>query len=327
VPSAALARLERVRPRTLVSVVAFAVAFYVLLPQLADVQRTADAAAQAQLGWLIPALLASGASYICAAIAMVGSVPQPVPFWATFRMQVASSFASRIAPANTGALAVGVRFLQRAGVQPAVAATSVGLNMVAGFVMHAVLLVAFVAWTGTGGVGGFHLPDATTALLVVAVLLAASGLVIALVPAVRERVLPQVVAQARTALGSATDVVTDPWRLFAMLGGSAGVTLCYIAALTATVLAFDGGLSVPQIGAAYLVAAALGVAVTHPGRAGRGRGRPGHGPDRLRHARRHGRRRRAHVPADHVLAAGAPGLVRLPAHAGPGGALVIARGT
>jgi uncharacterized membrane protein YbhN (UPF0104 family) len=265
VPSASPARLERVKPRTLVSVVAFAVAFYVLLPQLADVQRTADAAAEAQLAWLLPALLASGASYLCAAISMVGSVPQPIPYWATFRMQVASSFASRIAPANTGALAVGVRFLQRAGVQPAVAATSVGLNMVAGFVVHAVLLVAFVAWTGTRGVGGFSLPDATTALLVVAVLLAASGLVIALVPAVRRKVLPQVVSQARTALGSLADVVTDPWRLFAMLGGSAGVTLCYIAALAATVMAFDGGLSLPQIGAAYLVAAALGSLSPTPG--------------------------------------------------------------
>jgi glycosyltransferase 2 family protein len=265
VTSASLARLERVRPRTLVSITAFAVAFYVLLPQLADVQRTADAAAEAQLGWLMPALLASAGSYFFAAVAMVGSVPQPVPFWATLRMQVASSFASRIAPANTGALAVGVRFLQRAGVQSAVAATSVGLNMVAGFVVHAVLLVAFVAWTGTRGVGGFSLPDASIALLIVAVLLAASGLVIGLVPAVRRKVVPPLVSQMRTALGSLADVVTDPWRLFAMLGGSAGVTLCYIGALAATVLAFDGGLSLPQVGTAYLVAAALGSLSPTPG--------------------------------------------------------------
>ncbi len=263
--SAALARLERVRPRTLVSVTAFAVAFYVLLPQLADVQRTADAASEAQLGWLLPALAASAISYLFAAVSMVGSVPQPIPFWATFRMQVASSFAGRIAPANTGALAVGVRFLQLTGVAAAVAATAVGLNMVAGLVVHVVLLLAFLAWAGTGGVDGFSLPDATTVLLVVAVVLAASGLVIVLVPAVRRKVVPPLISQLRTAAGSLADVMTDPWRLFALLGGSAGVTLSYITALAATVMAFGGGLSLPQVGVAYLVAMALGSVSPTPG--------------------------------------------------------------
>ncbi|HKE76098.1 MAG TPA: lysylphosphatidylglycerol synthase transmembrane domain-containing protein [Acidimicrobiales bacterium] len=260
-----LARLERVRPRTALSVVAFAVAFYVFLPQLADVQRSADAASQADWWWLIPGAVASAGTYLCAAVAMVGSVPQPIPFLATLRAQVASSFASRIAPANTGALAVGVRFLQRAGVAPTIAATSVGLNMLAGLVMHLVLLAAFVAWTGTSGVGGFSLPDTSTVLLVIAVVLSASGLVLGLVPALRRKVVPQLLAQARKAGGSLTDVMTDPGRVLALLAGSAGVTLTYIAALAACVAAFGGGLSLPQIGAAYLVAAALGSVAPTPG--------------------------------------------------------------
>jgi undecaprenyl-diphosphatase len=260
-----LARLERVRPRTIVSVVALAAGFYYLLPQLADVQRSADAAAQADWWWLFPAVLASAATYLFAAVAMVGSVPQPIPFLATLRAQVASSFASRVAPANTGALAVGVRFLQRVGVDATVAATSVGLNMLAGLVMHLVLLFAFVAWTGTSGVGGFSLPDTSAILVVIAVVLAGSGLVIALMPAVRRRVVPPLLAQARKAATSLTDVVTDPGRVFGLLGGSAGVTLAYIAALAATVQAFGGGLSLPQVGAAYLVAAALGSVSPTPG--------------------------------------------------------------
>jgi uncharacterized membrane protein YbhN (UPF0104 family) len=263
--AAPLARLDRVRPRTIVSGVALALAFYFLLPQLADVQRSADAASKADWWWLIPAGIASAATYPFAAVAMVGSVPQPIPFLATLRAQVASSFASRVAPANTGALAVGVRFLQRAGVDATVAATSVGLNMLAGLVMHVVLLLAFVAWTGTSGVGSFSLPDASTVLVVIAVVLSASGLVIALVPAVRRRIVPPLLTQARKAAGSLADVMTDPGRVFELLAGSAGVTLMYIAALAATVQAFGGGLSLPQIGAAYLVAAALGSIAPTPG--------------------------------------------------------------
>ncbi|HET6954694.1 MAG TPA: lysylphosphatidylglycerol synthase transmembrane domain-containing protein [Acidimicrobiales bacterium] len=262
---APLVRLERLRPRTAVSIVAVAVAFYVLLPQLADVQRSAGAAAEAHWWWLVAATAASVGTYVFAAVALLGSVPQPVPYLPALRMQVASSFASRIAPANTGALAVGVRFLQRSGVAPTVAATSMGLNMLGGLAVHMVLLAAFVAWTGTSGVGGFSLPDVSTALIVVAVALAASGLAIGLVPALRQRVVPPLLAQARKAAGSLTDVVTDPWRVFALLGGSVGVTMTYILALAATVTAFGGGLSFPQVGAAYLVAAAFGSVSPTPG--------------------------------------------------------------
>jgi glycosyltransferase 2 family protein len=74
-----------------------------------------------------------------------------------------------------------------------------------------------------------------------------------------------VVEQVRTAAGSLAGVVTDPWRVFALLGGSLGVTLSYIAALAATVEAFDGGLSISQIGAAYLVASAIGSVAPTPG--------------------------------------------------------------
>jgi glycosyltransferase 2 family protein len=141
----------------------------------------------------------------------------------------------------------------------------VGLNMLGGVVMHVVLLLAFLAWTGTGGVGGFSLPDTSTILVVIAVVLAASGLVIVGVPALRRKVVPPLLVQARKAAVSLTDVVTDPGRVFALLGGSAGVTLMYIAALAAVVQAFGGGLTLPQVGAAYLVAAAFGSVSPTPG--------------------------------------------------------------
>lgn len=261
----ALARLERLKPRTAVTIVAAAVAFYVLLPQLADVQRSADAAADADLRWLAVAVVASAGTYVFAAVALLGSVPQPVPYLAALRMQVASSFAGRIAPASTGAVAVGVRFLQRAGVPSTVAATSVGLNMLAGFAVHITMLAAFVAWTGTNGVGGFSLPDVSVALVVVAVALSASGLVVGLVPSLRRRIVPPLLAEARKAAGSLSGVVTDPLRVLALLGGSVGVTLAYIVALVATVAAFGSDLSFPQVGAAYLVAAALGSVSPTPG--------------------------------------------------------------
>jgi uncharacterized protein (TIRG00374 family) len=78
-------------------------------------------------------------------------------------------------------------------------------------------------------------------------------------------VVPPLLAQLRKAGSSLADVITDPWRVLALLGGSMGVTLSYIVALAATVQAFGGGLALPQIGTAYLVAAALGSVAPTPG--------------------------------------------------------------
>jgi glycosyltransferase 2 family protein len=264
VAAAPLARLDRIRPRTAMSLVAFVVAFYVLLPQLGDFGDTVDAASQANWWWLAPMMLGAAATIVFAALQFVASVPEPISFLPALRMQLASSFVSRIAPANTGTLAIGVRFLQRAGLDPGAAAAAVGLTALSGFAVHLALMGGFLLWVGSSDVG-FSLPDANVVLLVIAVLLAASGLTIGLVPALRRRVLPPLVAQARNAASSLADVLTDPVRVIGLIGGATGVTGSFILTLAAAVAAFGGGVSFPEIGASYLVAAALGSAAPTPG--------------------------------------------------------------
>ncbi|HEX6425876.1 MAG TPA: lysylphosphatidylglycerol synthase transmembrane domain-containing protein [Acidimicrobiales bacterium] len=261
---APLARLDRIRPRTAMSIVALALAFYVLLPQLGDFGETVTAAQEANWWWLLPMLVGASATIASAAVAFVAAVREPISYLPALRMQVASSFLSRIAPANTGTLAIGVRFLQRSGLDPGPAAAAVGLATLAGFAVHLSLMGAFLLWVGSTDVG-FELPDASVVFIVIAVGLSASGLIIGLVPAVRRRVLPPLVEQARNAATSLADVITDPLRVIGLIGGSMGVTSSFILTLTASVAAFGGGVSFPEIGAAYLVAAALGSAAPTPG--------------------------------------------------------------
>jgi glycosyltransferase 2 family protein len=264
VEPAPLARLERVRSRTAVSILALAGGFYFLLPQLADVGETAEAATRANWWWLVPIFAGATATFFAAALSLLGSVPQPIPYLATVRMQVASAFVGRIAPANTGTLAVGVRFLQRSGVDTAAAGAAVGLNALVGLIVHLSLMAAFIAWAGARG-PGFSLPDTNVWLLVIAIGGAVSGLIVGLVPALRRRVLPPLVGYLRTAGSSLADVVTDPWRVLALLGGALGITFAFILTLMAAVQAFGGGVSFPEIGAAYLIAAAIGSATPTPG--------------------------------------------------------------
>jgi hypothetical protein len=60
--------------------------------------------------------------------------------------QGASSFINRVSPANVGGMALNVRYLQKTGVEPSAGVAAVGVNTLAGAIVHAVLLVIFLSW-------------------------------------------------------------------------------------------------------------------------------------------------------------------------------------
>jgi hypothetical protein len=131
-----LARLQRVRPRTLLAITAAAGAFYFVLPQLAQVSSSWHALQAAQWAWLPVIIAFSALTYLASAAALIGAVPGPVPFWPGTLTQAASSFVNRISPANVGGMALNARFLQKNGVPPAAGVAAVGVNALVGAVAH-----------------------------------------------------------------------------------------------------------------------------------------------------------------------------------------------
>ena len=97
----------------------------------------------------------------------------------TTQVALASSFVNRVTPANVGGMALNVRYMQKAGVPPAEAVTGVGLNVLAGGIVHVVLLVVFFAWAGAGRAAAFSIPGSSKLLVVIAVVLALVGIVLA----------------------------------------------------------------------------------------------------------------------------------------------------
>jgi uncharacterized membrane protein YbhN (UPF0104 family)/tRNA A-37 threonylcarbamoyl transferase component Bud32 len=259
-----LARLERIRPRTLVIIVGSTVAFYTLLPQLGNLGGTAEALRHANPLWLAGLLLASAATYVFATVSFLGSVPRELPVPATFRAQVASSFATLLGPGSSGSLALGVRFLERTGVGTAESTAAVALNAGAGTVVHVLLLLGFVVWTGKSGVQRFSLPDTNVVLLVIAVLATLVGVAL-LVRPLRQRVLVPVLEALRAGVAQIGRVFRSPARVIALFGGSAALSLAYIASLMAAVMAFGGGLTFPQVGTAYLAGSAIASLAPTPG--------------------------------------------------------------
>ena len=260
----ALERLVRVNPRTLLLIAVGVGAFYFLLPQLADVGDSFTALRSANFWWLAVCVIMSLLTYVASAIGQQGGVPGHLPFVANVGASAASSFVNRVTPANVGGMALNVRFMQKVGIEPAQAVTGMGLNVLAGGVIHAVLLVLFVAWAGKSGSSGFKIPASSKMLVIIVVVLAIIGIVVATRWG-RRLIRTHVFKFLKQSWESLVVLSRSPLKLAMLFGGSAAVTLAYIAALAAAIAAYDGGLSFAQVGAVYLGASVVAAAAPTPG--------------------------------------------------------------
>jgi glycosyltransferase 2 family protein len=259
-----LVRLQRVRPRTLLAIAALAGAFYFLLPQIAQVSSSWHALQHVNWAWLPVILAASALTYVASAMALAGAVPGHVPFGPAVLAQGGSSFINRVSPANVGGMALNARFLQKSGTATPASVAAVGVNALAGAVMHVLLIVVFFALAGHDLTRAFKLPSGSKILLALAVIIAVAGVVLATRPG-RRWTRKQLIPGARSAAGSLRRAAASPVKLGLLFGGSALITLAYIAGLAASVQALGGGPGLVVLGAVYLAAAALAAAAPTPG--------------------------------------------------------------
>ncbi|MFF4570542.1 lysylphosphatidylglycerol synthase domain-containing protein [Streptomyces sp. NPDC001410] len=261
------ARLERVRPRTLISFIAGAIGAYFLLTQLTHIEF-GPLIANAQWGWVIAAVLFSALSYVAAAMALLGFVPERVPFLRTVAAQVAGSFVKIVAPAAVGGVALNTRFLQRQGVRPGLAVASVGASQLFGLGCHILMLLSFGYLTGTEKTPSLS-PSRTViaGLLTVAVLV----LVVTSVPFLRKFVVTRVRSLFAGVVPRMLDVLQRPQKLVTGIGGMLLLTFCFVMCLDASIRAFgdnSASLSIASVAVVFLAGNALGSAAPTPGGVG-----------------------------------------------------------
>jgi undecaprenyl-diphosphatase len=254
--------IERVRPRTLLTVVAIGAAFYFLIPQLAELDLSDIAGAD--WAWFPVIVVMSVVTYVGAAWALVGSVPGRLPFLATLYAQVASSFLNRITPAKVGGMAANVRYLQKGGIETPVAVAGVGISNVAGVIVHAALFVIFVAATRSDRGLPVSLPSGQAVLVGLVVILTLAGLIM-LTPRGRGVFLRGVWPIIRKAAVGIGQVGRDPMKLLLVFGGSFVTTTAYILALWYSLQAFGGGLGFVTVATVYLAGSAVAQVAPTPG--------------------------------------------------------------
>ncbi|MFJ6460485.1 lysylphosphatidylglycerol synthase domain-containing protein [Streptomyces sp. NPDC091387] len=259
-------RLERIKPRTLLSFIAGAIAAYFLISQFTQADFGA-VVEQAEWGWVAAAVGFSALSYVAAAMSLLGFVPERVPFGKTVLAQIAGSFVKIVAPAAVGGVALNTRFLQRSGVRPGLAVASVGASQLFGLGCHILLLGAFGYLTGTEKTPSSLTPSRTViaGLLTVAVLV----LVVTAIPFLRKFVVTRVRSLFAGVVPRMLDVVQRPQKLLTGIGGMLLLTGLFVMCLDASVRAFSGPdtphLSYASIAVVFLAGNALGSAAPTPG--------------------------------------------------------------
>jgi glycosyltransferase 2 family protein len=254
-------RLERVRLRTLVTLIASIVAVYLLAAQLAKasletVLRTAD------WRWTLPALGLSALTYIGATWELSGYVTERLQFTRTLLVQVAGSFVALVTPAAVGGAALNLRYLQRRKIPAPLAAASVGVTQVVAFVLHLLLLVVFITLAGTTAKRPYAPP--TPVYFVLAGLVAVALAVLA-VPAGRRLAQARIAPALGQVLPRLVEVAQQPRKLAEGIGGGLLLSASYIVCLEACVRAFGGSVSIASVAVVYLAGSSVGSIIPTPG--------------------------------------------------------------
>ena len=254
-------RLERIRLRTLVTMVAGAAAVYLLAGELARASL-GSTLREVNWQWGIVALALSASTYVGATISLSGFVADRLSFFRTLLVQVAGSFVTLVTPAAVGGAALNIRYLQRRKIPAAVAAASVGVAQVVAFVLHIVLIVIFATIAGSSA--SEHIQPPRWAWFVLAGLVVLALAVFA-IPAGRRELRARVSPMLGQVLPRLLDVAQQPRKLALGIGGALLLSLSYILCLAACVAAFGRSVPLASIAVVYLTGSAIGSILPTPG--------------------------------------------------------------
>jgi undecaprenyl-diphosphatase len=255
----------RIWLRTLLWLAAGALALYVLLPQIGELEQAWDALRAVRWVWLVPGVIAVASTYLWAGLALTGAVSHPVSLARTSLVQLAGSFVNKLTPTGLGGMGVNQRYLEQTGVERPVAVAGIALNAAAGVVVHVLSLSIVSVLLGRGVMKRVDVPVQWPYLVAAVAAVMLLGLVYLInSPAIRHKVAVPVVTAGR----GLVQVLRTPSRAVALFAGVAGVTAVNVVTLTLTLHAVGAHISFISVAVVYLGGAALASAQPTPGNLG-----------------------------------------------------------
>jgi uncharacterized membrane protein YbhN (UPF0104 family) len=257
--------LRRVRPRDVLVMVAVAVAAYLLISQLAEIgfETIADQLREADIPWVILALILAQLTYIPQGISLRGAVATPLALLPCVVLQSAVKFINLTVPGSAGKIAINVRFLQRMGAPTGEAVAAGAIDAISETVIELLLIVLLLVFVDVQIDSDELELGAPSGSLIAAIVIAlvVTIAVVLLVPKVRGKVVPQV----RGGLASLWTVARTRRKRLELFGGNLATEVVFALTLGAACHAYGVDLSLPQLLLVNMAASTLASVLPVPG--------------------------------------------------------------
>lgn len=254
-----------VRPATLVVLAAFGGAVYLLLPQLSSLDQVLASLATADWRWIVAAVASGFASIMVSTATILGASPRRLPVGKTMAVQLAAAFTGRTTAAGIGFFGINIVFLERLGLQRALALGVLLLNRAAHGVVIGIATATGILIIGTAvPVGEISIPTGWPVILAAVVLF---GVVLAVLasPFGRRRVGHPLREMVRGLVRDLLPTLRQPRRALLLFGGSIALLLLQAAGLATTLAAFQTDFRLIPVLAVYVVGSTFGQLIPTPG--------------------------------------------------------------
>ncbi|MBJ7456263.1 MAG: flippase-like domain-containing protein, partial [Thermoleophilia bacterium] len=251
-----IAPLRRFRARDVAVTALLALAAYLLISQLAKLgfETVVDELRQAEVGWVLFALLLAQLPLFAQGVSLRGAVATPLPLLPCVLLQSALKVVNLTVPGSAGRIAVNVRFLQRMGAPTSEAVAAGGVDSLSETlvqVLLVLLILPFVDLDVTGDLAS-GLPSGRLIGTIVAVLVLIVTLVMA-VPALRAKVLPAL----RPGITSLRTVFTTRRKRLELFGGNIASEVLFALTLGAAAMAYGVDLTLAELLLVNMAASAI----------------------------------------------------------------------
>jgi uncharacterized membrane protein YbhN (UPF0104 family)/tRNA A-37 threonylcarbamoyl transferase component Bud32 len=260
-----IAELRRVRPKDVLMTVALVFAAYLLIGQLADIgfETIADELRDAEVAWVLLALVLAQSAFIGSGISVRGAVPAPLALLPCVVLQAAIKFINLTVPSSAGRIGMNLRFLQRQGVPSAQALVAGAVDDTSETIVQATLFFVALSFVNvdldTGQFAGAG-PDRRL-LIAIGLALLASVAVVFAVPKMRRKIVPQI----QSALSGLWSVARVRRKRVELFGGNVLSELTYALALGASCLAYGAHLNLAELVFVNTSASVLSSVIPVPG--------------------------------------------------------------
>lgn len=250
-----------VRPATVVGLLLLGAAVYTLLPQLSSMREVLHSLVEADWWWLGATVVTGFVAIVAAAVSIMGSSPQPLPFWRTTAVQVAAAFTGRTTPGGIGFFGVNIAFMERLGMRRSSAVGVTVLNTTAtGVVGGLWCLIGVLAIGASRYLGDVHVPLGWPLFGGAAAVLIAAAAVLAS-PFGRRRIVRPGLRVSRELVAA----VRHPVRAVQLFGGAGAYMLVSGLGLVTSLAAFGAPLPVFAVVVVFVVGQTLGHIAPIPG--------------------------------------------------------------